>query len=108
MASMSSNEDASLCSNHWVGLKFLTSNQHSQSAVRSALRAQFKRAYEAGDNPSVEEVVKADIPILDATIEEINRLSGTSSANMRKALCDTQVLGYHIPKGTNVFMVRCP
>ena len=88
------------------GLKHLTTNQQVQSKLRSALRAHYKRAHEAGEMPTVEEIVKADIPYLDATIEEFSRLGNTASANMRRALCDTEVLGYQIPKGTDVFMLN--
>lgn len=69
------------------------------------MRAHFTRAAEAGDLPSVQEIVHADIPYLDATIEEIHRLGGTVSSNVRMTLCDTQILGYYVPKGTDVFMV---
>lgn len=74
--------------------------------------------------PTVQEIVHSETPYLDATIEEFHRLGGTAPAIMRVALqvsdqgqyvqdrdadqCykDTQILGHHIPKGTDVFMVR--
>ena len=88
------------------GLKHLTSNQQVQANVQSALRTHHKRAHDAGHAPTVDEIVKADIPYLDATIEEFHRLGGTASSNVRRALCDTEVLGYPIPKGTDVFMIN--
>jgi hypothetical protein len=53
--------------------------------------------------PSVAEIVKSQIPYLDATLEEILRCGQTAAGAMRVAKCDTDVLGYHIPKGTDVF-----
>ena len=45
------------------------------------------------------------LPYLEAAIEEIVRLSGTSDSIQRVATMDTQVLGCHIPKGTEVWML---
>lgn len=89
------------------GLKFLTGHQHVQARLRAVLRAQHARAAEAGTQPTAEEIARASVPYLDACIEEIHRLGGTASVNTRVALCDTQILGFHVPKGTDVFMVRC-
>lgn len=87
------------------GLKFLTGHQQVQAKLRAELRAQYTRAAESGTLPTAEEIAAAEIPYLDATIEEIHRLGGTASVNTRVALCDTQILGFSIPKGTDVFMV---
>ncbi|KAK0610828.1 cytochrome P450 [Immersiella caudata] len=54
--------------------------------------------------PTSAEISEADIPLLDATIEETVRFSATASITSRRALVDTQVLGYHIPKGATVIM----
>ena len=81
------------------GLKLLTMHQEVQDKLRSSLRG------DAGELPSVDEIVQSNIPYLDATIEEIHRLGGVASGNSRVALCDTQILGYHIPKGTDIIMV---
>ncbi|TRX96048.1 hypothetical protein FHL15_003190 [Xylaria flabelliformis] len=86
------------------GLKFLTANQGVQKQLRAALHEQYIRASEAGQFPTAEEMLGADIPYLDAVIEEVHRLGGTASVNTRVALCDTQILGCHIPKGTELFM----
>src|SRR5256714_6951297 len=87
------------------GLKFLTAHQRVQEKLRSVLRAQFRLAAEATDLPSVQEIVRSNIPYLDETIEEIHRLGGTASVGTRVTLCDTQILGHHIPKGIDVFTV---
>ncbi|KAK4548598.1 hypothetical protein LTR36_009508 [Oleoguttula mirabilis] len=87
------------------GLKFLTKHQHTQQKLRSTLQAEFKRAWEDGDNPTVAEIVKSNIPYLDATLEETHRCGGTVSSNVRTALVNANILGHWIPKGTDVFMI---
>ncbi|KAK5135427.1 hypothetical protein LTR08_005215 [Meristemomyces frigidus] len=87
------------------GLKFLTRGLANQAMLRSALQAEFKRAREAGDNPTVDEITKANVPYLDATLEEMHRCGGTASGNIRTTLEDTEVLGHLIPKGTDVFLM---
>ncbi|KAK0724423.1 cytochrome P450 [Lasiosphaeris hirsuta] len=49
-------------------------------------------------------ILEADIPILDATIEETARCSATAAITTRRALVDTEVLGHRIPAGTNVLL----
>ena len=96
--------DTTAITTSW-GVKLLTDNQQVQDKLRSALRTQYKRAAEEGGNPTVQDIVNAEIPYLEATIEEISRCALTAPGNIRRALFDTQVLGYHIPKGTDVFLV---
>jgi cytochrome P450 len=45
------------------------------------------------------------LPYLEAAIEEIIRLSGTSDSIQRVATMDTEVLGHLIPKGTELYML---
>ncbi|KAK5122321.1 hypothetical protein LTR85_004232 [Meristemomyces frigidus] len=87
------------------GLKLLTKHEAAQQKVRSVLQAEFQRAREAGENPTVEEIAKSNIPYLDATLEEIHRCGGTISSNIRTALVDADILGHRVPKGTDVFMI---
>ena len=87
------------------GLKFLTANQQVQSELRASLRSEFKRALGAGENPSVKEITSASIPFLDAFIEENGRLRNIAGSLVRMAVVDTELLGYRIPKGTDVFLV---
>ncbi|KAK4554936.1 hypothetical protein LTR86_008084 [Recurvomyces mirabilis] len=87
------------------GLKFMTTKRDVQQKLRGVLQAQFQRAHVAKANPTVEEIVAADIPYLDAVIEEIHRCGGTASSNVRVATEDAVVLGHLIPKGTSVFML---
>jgi cytochrome P450 len=87
-------------------LKLLTAHQDVQEKLRSALHSAFKRAHEAKETPTVQEIAKTNEPYLFAVIEEVLRCGNTASANIRTATVDTQIWGYHIPKGTDVFMVR--
>lgn len=89
------------------GLKYLTDNQDVQQRVRSELRAEMREACQEKRSPSVQELVKMNVAYLDATVEEILRCGGTASSHVRAATTDTQILGYHIPKGTDVFFVSC-
>lgn len=87
------------------GLKFLTKHQDVQQKLRSALQGAFQQSWERGNNPTIDEIAKGNVPYLDATLEEMHRCGGTVSSNIRTALVDTEVLGHRIPKGTDVFMV---
>ncbi|KAK3070360.1 hypothetical protein LTR53_010602 [Teratosphaeriaceae sp. CCFEE 6253] len=87
------------------GLKFLTAHPAVQQKLRATLRAQFTRAVDAGESPSVEEIAGSSLPYLDATLEEIHRCGGTAPGAIRRATEDTQVLGHRIPKGTDVFLL---
>lgn len=88
----------------WM-FKFLTEHQDVQIKLRQALNEVFQRAKGAGETPAVDEIFKANIPYLDATIEEALRCGGTVSSNIRRAKEDAVVLGHVIPKGTDLFMV---
>jgi cytochrome P450 len=74
---------------------------HVQTELRSALRAAFG---ESNTVPSVSEMLDTDIPYLDATCEESFRFAGVAKGNLRQALVDTEILGYQIPKGAELFM----
>ncbi|KAK4159205.1 cytochrome P450 3A24 [Cladorrhinum sp. PSN259] len=73
-------------------------------AVQTELRAVLKAAFPGPGLPSAFEILDADLPYLNGTIEEAFRLSGAVKGNLRQALVDTQILGCHIPKGAEVFM----
>lgn len=77
-----------------------------QSKLRTSLRAAFTDAYSSGDQPSFKDISSEDIPYLDAVMAEIHRKAMTVAAVSRVALVDTTVLGYHIPKGTNIFLLN--
>jgi cytochrome P450 len=87
------------------GIKLLTDYQTIQTNLRSALQSAFPLAAEAGENPTAEEIAISHLPYLDATVEEVLRLACAAPTNIRTATVDTEVLGYTIPKGTDVFML---
>jgi cytochrome P450 len=87
------------------GLKFLSAHQSVQKSLRQELYTSFKHALTQTRAPTAEEIAKARIPYLDACNEEIIRCSGNAPAAIRTAEVDTQILGYSIPKGTDVFFM---
>ncbi|KAI0103940.1 cytochrome P450 [Nemania sp. FL0031] len=84
-------------------IKYLTRYPDVQSKLRHILYASLTEASREKRIPSFQELQKAHIPYLDAVIEEVNRLNAFTVT--RHATVDTQILGYPIPKGTEVFMV---
>ncbi|KAK5997603.1 Cytochrome P450 monooxygenase TRI13 [Cladobotryum mycophilum] len=86
-------------------VKYLTEYPEVQKKLRSILRATYKRAVDAREPPTAEEIAKTTIPYLDAFIEESHRCGNTVPTIVRHAIRDTTVLGYKIPKGTDVFML---
>lgn len=85
-------------------MKHLAQYPKVQKKARDNLRAVFKEAHAEGRQPSVTEILKNQVPYVDAVIEEILRLTGPVGATAREATVDTTVMGYRIPKGTTVFM----
>ena len=83
----------------WL-VKFMGLHPRAQANLRQAVLA----AFEGTKFPTSSEILEVDIPLLDATIEETVRCSATAAITTRRALVDTQVLGRHIPKGTNVIL----
>lgn len=73
-----------------------------QSKLRQALRLAFPDATISASPPSVTDILSANIPYLDATIEEINRHANTVPLLVRVATVDTDILGHRIPKGATV------
>ncbi|KAK7445012.1 cytochrome P450 monooxygenase [Colletotrichum acutatum] len=89
----------------WLRCWYLTDNPDAQARLREALRQHLLDAVKEKRNPMHEEIIKATVPYLDATIEEILRFAGTTPVTDREAMQDTTILGHQIPKGTNVMMV---
>ncbi|KAI1387795.1 cytochrome P450 [Hypoxylon trugodes] len=87
-------------------VKYLTANQNVQQKLRAALKSAHTRAVGAGDMPSAEEIAKANVPYLDAFIEETHRCGTTSSAVVRVAIRDTTILGHKVPKGSDIFLLN--
>lgn len=87
------------------GVKYLTKYQEVQTKLRASLRAMHKDAFDKGEQPTAEAISMARIPYLEAFIDEVMRHSGILSTNSRVATQDATVLGYRIPKGTDVYML---
>lgn len=87
----------------WV-LKYLAKHD-VQTRLRKDLRVAFPSALQEGKPPSANDITKARIPYLDAFIDEVLRHSSGQPTNVRVAISDTEILGYHMPKGTDVFML---
>ncbi|KAK3069043.1 hypothetical protein LTR53_012922 [Teratosphaeriaceae sp. CCFEE 6253] len=85
------------------GLKFLTAHPAVQQKLRATLRAQFTRAVDAGESPSVEEIAGSSLPYLDATLEEIHRCGGTVS--QARGCSDLGLALTHRSRGTDVFLL---
>ena len=91
------------------GLKLLTDHQDIQSRLREAMRDAMPLAQSEGRQPTYTEIVSSTMPYFDAVVEEILRCGGTAATQARKTLVDTDLLGVHLPKGTNVmFMTNGP
>ncbi|KAK0648467.1 cytochrome P450 [Cercophora newfieldiana] len=101
---MLAGHDTSATTIAW-GVKFLTDNPAVQSRLRSELRRALPNAAREKRSPSYTELAKAHIPYLDAFIEETLRHANTIAFVVRTAMQDTTVLGRHIPKGTDVFLM---
>ncbi|KAK3175413.1 hypothetical protein Dsin_032968 [Dipteronia sinensis] len=69
------------------------------------MQAAYKVASDEERLPTVKEIVNISIPYREAVIEELFRCSKTEAAISRTATVDTQLLGCHIPKGTEVFFM---
>ncbi|OOF97565.1 hypothetical protein ASPCADRAFT_129245 [Aspergillus carbonarius ITEM 5010] len=88
------------------GVKLLADHAEAQSRLRRALVAAYSAAAAEKRAPTVEEIMRTSIPLLDATMEEILRCGGTVPIGDREATKDTTLLGHRIPKGTLVFFLH--
>jgi cytochrome P450 len=52
----------------------------------------------------MEEICETSVPYLDAVMEETLRYASVATLIVRTSTCDTQILGYPIPKGTDVML----
>ncbi|KAK3395315.1 cytochrome P450 [Podospora didyma] len=81
-------------------VKIIANRPTAQDKLRQAL----VNALPSPKNPSAHDILDADIPYLDATVEETVRLAATAGAVSRRVLVDTTVLGHHIPAGANILL----
>ncbi|KAM0818915.1 putative Cytochrome P450 [Seiridium cardinale] len=101
---MIAGSDTSTTALAW-GVKLLADSPSAQDRLRSVLQEALPRAVDEKRAPTYQELSKVHIPYLDAVIEEILRHANTIAFVVRQALQDTTVLGRHIPKGTDVFLM---
>ncbi|KAH0840575.1 cytochrome P450 monooxygenase [Fonsecaea pedrosoi] len=87
-------------------VKYLSTAQSAQTTLRSRLRAAYAVATAEQRNPTMEEIIKIQVPYLDATIEEMSRTAQLFNGSIRTTTTDTTLLGYSIPKGTDVFLMQ--
>lgn len=86
-------------------MKYLTANPGVQNKLRNSLREVHERAHRNGALPSAQEIAQADVPYLEAFIQEVHRVGNSVSSIVRITTKDVVVLGHVIPKGTDVFML---
>ncbi|KAG5962299.1 hypothetical protein E4U58_003934 [Claviceps cyperi] len=85
-------------------VKFLADNPATQAKLRRQLHVSYCEAYAKKKEPDVSDIFHTSAPYLDAFIEESLRCGKTVPSLLRQATVDTEILGYHIPKGTQIFM----
>ncbi|KAL7924833.1 cytochrome P450 [Trichoderma austrokoningii] len=91
---------ATLC--WWV--KYMSTYQSVQTRLRDALRQAHREAYQTSRLPTMDEIADTTAPYLDAVMEETLRYASVATLIVRMSTCDTQILGYQIPKGTDIMM----
>ncbi|KAF4948581.1 hypothetical protein FSARC_13701 [Fusarium sarcochroum] len=102
---MTAGYDTSATTIAW-GVKMLTDNLSVQKRLRDKLRSVFPDAAREKRTLSYQELSSANIPYLDAVVDEVLRHSNSISFVARQAQQhDTTVLGHHIPEGTNIWLM---
>ena len=80
------------------GLKYFSENRD----VQTKLRAVIIDAIGGSTLENPDQILGVDIPYLEATAWEMLRLANTAQGLSRTAQVDTEILGYRIPKGTQI------
>ena len=101
---MTAGHDTTATTVAW-GVKLLTDHPPAQRRLRKELYAALPAAFAEKRPPTYRELVAAHIPYLDAVVDEVLRHANTIAFVVRTAQVDTTVLGRHIPKGTDVFLM---
>ncbi|KAI0124990.1 cytochrome P450 [Xylariales sp. AK1849] len=82
--------------------KLLADSPHVQSKLRTVL---FDTFGEKNGVPTSKQLITMRMPYLDAVVEEVVRCAQTASSAVRRTLRDTQLLGHHIPRGVDVYLM---
>lgn len=82
----------------------MSTYQSVQIRLRDALRQAHLDAYQTSRLPTIDEICDTSVPYLDAVMEETLRYASIATLIVRTSTCDTQILGYQIPKGTDIMM----
>ncbi|KAM0546759.1 hypothetical protein ACHAPJ_010687 [Fusarium lateritium] len=101
---MTAGYDTSATTIAW-GVKMLTDNFAVQTKLRDTLRNVFPNAAQDKRFLTYQELSGANIPYLDAVVDEVLRHSNSIGFVARQAQHDTTVLGHHIQKGTNIWLM---
>lgn len=86
-------------------VKYLGAHQEAQQKLRSALRSAYTEPYAQKREPTIEEILRTQVPYLDAFIEETLRLCSPAGAITKETVRDINVLGRIIPKGTTLMFL---
>ncbi|KAK1722412.1 cytochrome P450 [Colletotrichum acutatum] len=84
--------------------EFIADDQAVQQRLFDSIRTFHIAASSEGRLPTHSEICDANIPYLDAVIEEMPRLDHTATSQDRECKEDTVILGHVIPKGTTVIV----
>lgn len=87
------------------GVKMLADHPEAQKHLRSELRSALPAATGEERAPTYTELAGAHAPYLDAVVEETLRHANSIAFVVRRAMCDTEVLGRRVPRDTNVFLM---
>lgn len=85
-------------------MKYVARHQDTQKRLRRDIKAAFSEATKEQRWPDKHEIAAGNIPFLSAVIEETLRYASVATLIVRRSTCDTQILGYHIPKGTDLLL----
>jgi cytochrome P450 len=104
MGFVSGGSDTTHATMSWT-LKFMSRYQQVQSKLRQVLREAFPAATAEKREPTAAEITSTSIPYLDACVEELIRHARTECGTIRRSSRDMTILGRHVPKGTDIFVV---
>ncbi|KAF4956535.1 hypothetical protein FSARC_11537 [Fusarium sarcochroum] len=84
------------------GMKYLIDDQRVQTRLCQEIQKAHSEAAQQRRAPTVDEIIKTQVPYLDAVIEETLRYALVAPVTLRQAMTDTEILGVHVPKGTTI------